>query len=100
MNLNNLAEYRTPTVSREVLETMLLADQTGASVPTEKEAPAKEDKPTVTDEEGKTTEFKASNAARAEPGKVDPTPPAGEKKLSVVEQLRARAAAQKAKEAV
>jgi len=67
-----------------VLEAMLLADQTGADFSNgtgEKEPEAKEETP-------------------AKPIKVDAgeAPPAeGEKKLSVVEQLRARAAAQKAK---
>lgn len=84
MNLYNLSEYRTAKVSREVLEAMLLADQTGDTLPADdKETPAKD-----------------TSAARAAETASDPakeTAPEGEKKPSVVEQLRARAAAQKAK---
>jgi hypothetical protein len=93
MELYNLADYRTPKMSRDVLEAMLLADQTGGSFAGDKEeAPAPKAKPAA-----------APKAAPA-PAEDDETPeaapapaPAGEKKLSVVEQLRARAAAQKAK---
>lgn len=89
MNLYTLSEYRTPRVSREVLEAMLLADQTGGSysdgaapAPAPKAAPAPAPKSAPADDED-------------EPAAPAPAP-AGEKKLSVVEQLRARAAAQKA----
>lgn len=82
MNLYNLADYRTAKVSREVLEAMLLADQTGGSLSGEEEGtPAS----TVKAEEKKPQDTTKETA------------PEGEKKLSVVEQLRARAAAQKAK---
>lgn len=95
MNLYNLAEYRTAKITREVLEAMLLADQTGGSVPDTKPVEKKEEasstaSTTKVEEESDNssdTEVKAEAAA--------PTPP-GEKKLSVVEQLRQRAAAQKA----
>ena len=88
LNLYNLADYRTPKVTRAALDAMLLADQTGGSVP---EA-GKED------DADETPAPKASAPVKTEAKTDDePAAPAGEKKLSVVEQLRARAAAQKAK---
>ena len=88
MNLYNLAEYRTARITREVMEAMLLADQTGSSMPAsdKQAAPAKAAPARVDDDKP------------ASPMKAD-AEPVGEKKLSVVEQLRARAAAQKAKAA-
>lgn len=81
MTLYDLKEYRTPRITRDVMEAMLLADQTGSTFSAEKEeaapaaAPAKQ-------------ESKSEDAPKAE------APAAGgEKKLSVVEQLRLRAAA-------
>jgi len=97
LKLYNLTEYRTAKVSREVLEAMLLADQTGGSMPagTKEEAPAKEAaKPaavkSVAAESVEPEETPAATPVKAEA-------PAGEKKMSVVEQLRARAAEQKRK---
>lgn len=86
MTLYNLAEYRTPKVNREVLEAMLLADQTGGSFSAEKQdaAPAKQ--------EAKTPVAKQEAA----PAKAEEAAPTGEKKLSVVEQLRLRQAAKDA----
>lgn len=83
MVLYNLADYRTPKISREVLEAMLLADQTGGTFenqePKDKEAPQKVEQ--------------LNGSKEGTPQEEAP----GEKKLSVVEQLRLRAAAQKAK---
>ena len=84
INLYNLADYRAPKVSRETLEAMLLADQTGSAFngddgddePAAKPAPAAV-KPAAT-----TTAAATSTEEAA---------PAGEKKLSVVEQLKLRA---------
>ena len=93
MNLYTLAEYRTPRVTRDVLEAMLLADQTGGSFADKGDAPA-EKTPAAA------PKAKPAPAAKAEEDDDTPTPaadaPAGEKKLSVVEQLRQRAAQQKA----
>ncbi len=84
MVLYDLKEYRTPYVSRDVLEAMLLADQTGTGMP--RIGP---DVGTKIDGE---PEMKSGITAEQK-SKVEPV---GEKKLSVVEQLRLRAAAQKA----
>ena len=91
LNLYNLADYRTPKVTKAALEAMLLADQTGGSVPEgDKPAKAGDDTPSPhMVEEGP--------AAPVKDVAVETAAPTGEKKLSVVEQLRARAAAQKAK---
>ena len=89
LNLYNLEEYRTARVSRDVLETMLLAEQTGGAMPTRNEAPPKVAKPTPQESKD------GDDTPPAESVKTEA--PAGEKKMSVVEQLRARAAAQKAK---
>jgi hypothetical protein len=86
LDLFNLADYRTARMSRDVLEAMLIADQTGsqygdAPAPkAEKAAPAPA----------------ATPAPKAEEGEA---PAGGEKKMSVVETLRARAAAAKAAQA-
>ena len=87
LDLFNLADYRTARMSRDVLEAMLIADQTGAQFGEAKpssQAPA----------QGLKLAPKAApaQAAKAE-GAEDA--PAGEKKMSVVETLRARAAAAK-----
>ena len=85
MTLFNLADYRAPEVSRDIVEAMLMADQTGANVNVGGPAP-------------KTPK---ADAAPSEDAPAAPTAPAegGEKKLSVVEQLKARAAAAKAAQA-
>jgi len=91
MQLYDLKEYRTPKVSRDVLEAMLLADQTGGSFSGgEKDDDDAPSKPVAA----------AKPAAKPAPAPAEDTPPpaTGEKKLSVVEQLRQRAAAQKAAE--
>lgn len=86
INLFNLADYRAPKQSRETLETMLLADQTGGSVePTSSKKPAKAD-------DGDVGEKPA-----AAPAEEKAPAPITEKKMSVVEALKARAAAQRAK---
>jgi len=91
MNLYNLGEYRTARVSREVLEAMLLADQTGGSFDDGKEA-----KPAPVS----TSTVRPTTAEEEKPQAQDTAPAVeGEKKLSVVEQLRLRAAAQKTAQA-
>jgi hypothetical protein len=90
MTLHDLKTFRTAKTSREQIEAMLIADQTGASMPEggddDAPAPAPAPKPVV-----------AARQAEAATPAATATPTAtGEKKLSVVEQLRARAAAQKA----
>lgn len=90
MNLFSLAEYRTPRVTRDVLEAMLVADQTGGQFGDAKPAaPAKT--------EGLTLAKKP--VVKAEEPVAEQAASTGEKKLSVVEQLRARAAAAKAAQA-
>lgn len=90
MNLYNLSEYRTSKTERAAVEAMLVAATTGGSydgasneAPSEEEAPAPAPK-TV-----------AKPAAPAPAAAAEEAPAAGGK-LSVVEQLRARAAAAKA----
>jgi hypothetical protein len=94
LNLFNLADYRTARVSRDVLEAMLVADQTGGSYGESKEEAPKDTGLTL----NKKTSPKVDDA---EPAATTASAPAasGEKKLSVVEQLRARAAAAKAAQA-
>jgi len=81
IELYDLKSFRTPKTSREQLEAMLIADQTGASVPTgssDDAAPAPAPAP-------RASKVEDDDAAPA------PAPAAtGEKKLSVVEQLRLR----------
>ena len=82
MSLYNLADYRSPRITRDVMEAMLLADQTGSTFVKDADAdatPKQEAKP-------------APAKAESNDTPADPAPAAGEKKLSVVEQLRARAA--------
>lgn len=83
IELYDLKQYRTPKTSREQLEMMLIADQTGASVPAASEA-----EPAVSAPAASTASAPAVEAATE-----------GTKKLSVVEQIRQRAAAKAAAEA-
>jgi len=95
LELFNLADYRTPRVSRDVLEAMLVADQTGAQYGDAKPAA---DKPAA----GLTLNKKApaEKTPPADEGTESPTPTAtGGAKPSIVETLRARAAAAKAAQA-
>jgi hypothetical protein len=92
IELFDLKQYRTPKTGREQMEAMLIADQTGASMP---ESEAVEDAAPAT----KAAVVKAAPAPAVEASvAAAPAPapateaPAGEKKLSVVEQLRLRAA--------
>jgi hypothetical protein len=93
LELFNLADYRTARVTRDVLEAMLIADQTGQAYG---DAPAQSEKPAA----GLTLNKKASAPAKDETPAADAAPAAtGEKKPSIVEVLRARAAAAKAAQA-
>ena len=84
LQLLNLADYRTAHVSRDVLEAMLLADQTGSAFGDSKdEAPAA---PKAAAKEAAAPTEKSSG------GEAAP-------KMSVVETLRARAAAARAAQA-
>lgn len=83
MSLYNLADYRSPRITRDVMEAMLLADQTGGTFTADKAADA---------ETPKETAKPAAKAEQADSAPAADAAPAGEKKLSVVEQLRARAA--------
>lgn len=87
LELFNLSDYRTTRMSRDVIEAMLIADQTGSqfaeSGKGESSAPAKASAPVA--------------AAAPAPAAEGEAP--AEKKMSVVEALRARAAAAKAAQA-
>lgn len=85
ITLFDLKQWRSPKVSREQLEAMLIADQTGASLNTSEEVPAQ-----AAPAESKSSKISVSNDDPA------PAPATSEKKLSVVEQLRLRAAQNKA----
>jgi hypothetical protein len=94
MTLFNLADYRAPKVERAAIEAMLVAAQTGGSYEEPAQAAAPAPKPAA----------KAAAPARDDNDDGDvPSAPAavaapagGAAKLSVVEQLRQRAAAAKA----
>ena len=87
ITLLDLKHWRTPKTAREQLEAMLIADQTGSSLPASSDdAPA----PAVS------KPSKTPVGGDAEAPAAAPSPAPGEKKLSVVEQLRLRAAQQKA----
>lgn len=90
LNLYDLKEYRTAKMSRDVLEAMLMADQTGAQFGSAQ----KENAPETPKAAPKAAEAPAEQSAPS----ADAPPPA-EKKMSVVEALRARAAAAKAAQA-
>ncbi len=93
LELYDLSDYRTPRVSREVLEAMLVADQTGAAL-------AKDDGDAPTPSLALNKKASAPAAAPAPAASVDAEPAAsGEKKMSLVDQLRAKAAAAKAAQA-
>lgn len=96
LELFDLKEYRTPRVSRDVLEAMLVADQTGA---TYGDGAAKETaKPTG----GLTLNKKAKPAdddGDADAGETTAAPSPAPAKRSVLEELRAKAAAAKAAQA-
>jgi hypothetical protein len=88
MSLYDLKEYRTPHITRDVMEAMLLADQTGGQFSADKaDEPA-----TPAKQEAKPTPSSAPDEAQA----AKPDAGTGEKKLSVVEQLRLRAAQKEA----
>lgn len=87
LDLMNLADFRTARVSRDVVEAMLMADQTGAQFGDAKPAAPQAQKPAAS----------TPKATPADDAPSEPTAaPTGEKKLSAVETLRARAAAAKA----
>lgn len=92
LELYNLADYRTPRVSKDVLEAMLVADRTGGQYgdAPSKEGGAKPSNGLSLAKKPKTDEADAEPAA---------APATGEKKMSAIEQLRARAAAAKAAQA-
>ena len=88
LQLFNLADYRAPRVDKATLESMLLADQTGASFNSGGEAgDAPEPKAPVRQQAAEPTPSQVPENKSAE---------GGEKKLSMVEQLKARAAAARA----
>lgn len=104
LELFNLADYRTPRVSRDVLEAMLVADQTGAQYGEAK--PAAEKTGGLTLNKKATPEkvaMKSNEVAPGDEGTESPTAgiqaPATGAKPSIVETLRARAAAAKAAQA-
>lgn len=93
ITLYNLDDYRTPKTDRAALEAMLVAAQTGGTyAPAEESSPApaaaKPAAAPVSEDKPKAAPTVAADSA--------PAPAAGTAKLSVVEQLRQRAAAAKA----
>ena len=84
LNLYNLADYRAPKLDRAAIDAMLVAAQSGGSY----EAPAAKAAPAAEDD--------ASTDEAAAPAAVTAAAPAEGAKLSIVEQLRQRAAAAKA----
>jgi hypothetical protein len=91
--LHSLSEYREKYVTRAALEAMLLADQTGAAMNESQDssdAPAKSESNGANAEKAETASSTSSEAAAS-----DDTG-ASTKAKSVLEQLRARAAAKKA----
>lgn len=93
LELYNLADYRTARVSRDVLEAMLVADQTGSAYGSSKpEAEKEKEKP-----QSSKMAALAKSVSSASPDEA-PAPAAGVK-LSAVEQLRARVNAAKAAQA-
>jgi hypothetical protein len=95
LNLYDLKEHRTAKVSREVLEAMLVADQTGAQYGDAKPAQAKNEGLALV-KKAKTEDAPAPAGATAD---AAPAAEAGAAKPSLVEVLRARAAAAKAAQA-
>lgn len=89
LTLFNLDEYRTAKTDRAALEAMLEAAQTGGSYEVPEE---KEDQPASTSKPAAKTPVKADDEVTP----ATNAPAEGTGKLSVVEQLRARAAAAKA----
>lgn len=90
--LFTLSDYRTGKMTRDVMDAMLMADQTGRALPQEDApAPAPAAKAPAHDDSRDDAPAAKTTSQEAAPA------PTGEKKLSVVEQLRQRAAAQKAK---
>lgn len=105
MKLYNLVDYRTPKISRELLEAMLLADQTNSSFESDSDSELEDEE--ISSIKNKEDVIHVSSIpetkieAKVEVEKlieksIEKQP---EKKLSVVEQLRARAAAAKAAQA-
>ena len=90
--LHSLSEYREKYVTRAALEAMLLADQTGAAMNESQDssdAPAKSESNDAPAEKAETASSTSETAASGDTG-------ASTKAKSVLEQLRARAAAKKA----
>lgn len=97
LELYNLADYRTPRISLEQLDAMLAADQTGASYVDGSDAPSKpasdlqlNKKPSPAKSDDDSEDGEDGGEAKSVVAST------GEKKMSVVEQLRARAAAKAA----
>ena len=89
IELFDLKAYRTPKISREQMEAMLIADQTGASIASsDDEAPALSPAPSPAPA---VRAIKQPVVSEEEASSPAPSPaPAEGKKLSVVEQLRLR----------
>lgn len=95
ITLYDLKAWRTPKTAREQLEAMLIADQTGASMPTSDSALA----PTYAVRAATTAASASSDDETTASPAAAATSTSGEKKLSVVEQLRLRAAQKAAQSA-
>lgn len=93
LKLFNLVDYRAKRLDAATLEAMLLADQTGSSFNDGGGEAAAEETPPVTKVQKPTVTAKPTQSA-AEDTK-EPSPASGSSKSSVLDQLRARAKAQK-----
>ena len=89
LTLMNLSDYRAPRVDRATLESMLLADQTGGSYSNSDDV---KPMPKTTAQES----LDSIDQVEQTPANIPQESAGGEKKLSIVEQLKARAAAAKA----
>ena len=97
MNLFNLADYRTPKIERAALEAMLVAASTGGTYEGggSSEGSSESSSESSSEEAAPAPKAAAKPAAPASTSTAEAAPAEGSK-LSVVEQLRARAAAAKA----
>ena len=99
LELFDLKSYRTPRVTRDVLEAMLVADQTGGTYGDAKDETPKTSGLTLNKKTKPAADDDGDEPAASPAPAPAPAAEGGEKKLSVVEQLRLRAAAAKAAQA-
>ena len=98
LELYDLKDYRTPSMSVEALEAMLLADQTGVPVPAQSAAPTPTPvaQPAPAPAAPSASSTPAPAAQPAAPAAQDNAPAGDAPKVDILQQLRDRAAARKA----